>query len=297
MKYLLLCLFFLLHCQTTNPNLKIKTPLPEDFDLARKSFQTFLIKKTIAPTAKSYYEDPIPREVKEITYLSESRNLKSWIRYPVSYGEAKLPAIVFANSGFFRKRSDWIAMQAFIDQGFVVMYPSARGEDGNPGNFEFLYGEVDDFIAAGNHLKTLNRIDSNRIYLFGTLFGGAIALLTSMKQSPFQKIFTYNAYPETKRWDWLQPFDTSDPREIQLRSPMAYIQSIKKPIYMYVGDEFKLKSENIVFAKRAQNLQLPVTVTVLPSDTHTPFLSSITKIISILQEDEARIEKPNANWI
>jgi dipeptidyl aminopeptidase/acylaminoacyl peptidase len=43
------------------------------------------------------------------------------------------------------------------------MTPTLRGENGNPGNFECFYGEVDDVIAAGRYLATLPYVDPKHI--------------------------------------------------------------------------------------------------------------------------------------
>lgn len=60
-----------------------------------------------------------------------------------------------------------------------------RGENGNPGHFEFFYGEAEDAVAAGRYLATLPRVDPKRIYITGHSAGGTLALLAAMLPSPY----------------------------------------------------------------------------------------------------------------
>src|SRR5688572_18252408 len=86
-------------------------------------------------------------------------------KYPAKAGELvayltpdpkdgkRRPAIVWAHGGFGgigeyywkpQPAGNDQTPKAFLDAGFVVMLPSWRGENENPGKFELFYGEVDD---------------------------------------------------------------------------------------------------------------------------------------------------------
>ena len=67
------------------------------------------------------------------------------------------PAIVWITGGETQTIGDvWSTAELFNDQtaqqyrdaGIVMMYPSQRGGNDNPGHREGFYGEVDDILAA-----------------------------------------------------------------------------------------------------------------------------------------------------
>ena len=59
----------------------------------------------------------------------------------------------------------------------IMMFPTLRGGNTNPGAREYLLGEVDDVLAAAEHLARLPYVDPQRIYLGGHSTGGTLALL------------------------------------------------------------------------------------------------------------------------
>jgi dipeptidyl aminopeptidase/acylaminoacyl peptidase len=54
-----------------------------------------------------------------------------------------------------------------------------RGGNDNPGRREGFLGEVDDVLAAADHLSKLPHIDPTQIYLGGHSTGGTLALLVA----------------------------------------------------------------------------------------------------------------------
>lgn len=53
-----------------------------------------------------------------------------------------------------------------------VMYPTFRGSRGDPGPQESFYGEVDDLVAAVALTRTIEGVDTQRVYLGGHGTGG-----------------------------------------------------------------------------------------------------------------------------
>jgi dipeptidyl aminopeptidase/acylaminoacyl peptidase len=106
------------------------------FYIDRSNFETNIIYRMPAP--QKYTNELPPIGVKEITYDSGNLRLKAWLSDKPADGN-KHPAVVYAHGGFSFAKSEWMSMQEFIDQGFVLMAPTLRAENGNPGNFEYLY--------------------------------------------------------------------------------------------------------------------------------------------------------------
>lgn len=224
------------------------------FTNERNGLKTNLLIKAEAP--QEYTEDPIPENAIEIKYKSGNMELKAWIS-KISDDGKKHSAIVYAHGGFAFGRSDWDDAKMYIDNGFVVMTPMVRAENGNPGNFEYFYGEVDDIIAAGNYLKSQTYVDSDKIFLAGHSVGGTLSMLTSMLQSPYKAIASFGGSPEQEDYFTYRkeriPFDYSNEKEIKLRSPIDNIESMQKPLYIYVGKsdyEYLWHSNKIVKASK-----------------------------------------------
>jgi dipeptidyl aminopeptidase/acylaminoacyl peptidase len=256
----------------------------EDLGRARARFKTELIKKLPAP--QDYVYSFPPEGVRVIYYKSGNLRLKAWMSEK-STGEQKLPAIVFAHGGFSFGRSDWEEARPFIEAGFILLAPMLRGGNGNPGYFEFFYGEVDDLLAAGAYLSHLRRIDSNRLFLVGYDTGGTLALLCSQIKNPFHTIIAIGPAPDQdlyfkSYWQSSIPFDTRNELEFRLRSPLAYVFSIKTPLFILVGDmDLNCKSQSLQFARLAAIEQKPCETEVLIGDHFSVLKQAVIRSLEL----------------
>jgi dienelactone hydrolase len=187
-----------------------------------------------------YPDDVPPPGVSLVWYRSGNLKLKAWISKPPDDGK-KHPAIVYLHGGFAFGGSDWDAAKPYVAAGYVVMTPMLRGENGNPGYFEFFYGEVDDAIAAGRYLQQQPSVDPSKVFLSGHSVGGTISMLAAMLPSPYRAIATFGASPDEEvffKWEsQIVPFDATNQKEISLRSPIDHVVSIQKPLFVFVGTE------------------------------------------------------------
>jgi len=109
------------------------------------------------------------------------------------------PAIIWLIGGFSNGIGDtpWApatpdndqSASAYRESGIIMMYPSRRGGNMNPGYHESFYGEVNDIIAARQYLEKLDYVDPKRIYLGGHSTGGTLALLVAESDAGFRAIF------------------------------------------------------------------------------------------------------------
>jgi dienelactone hydrolase len=204
----------------------------------RSSFETNLIK--LIPAPQEYEDEILPAGAKEVIYDSGVLKLKAWLSDKPD-DDNKHPAVVFAHGGFSFGGSGWEDGQEFIKQGFVLMTPMLRGENGNPGNFEYFYGEVDDLVAAADYLANVSYVDRERIFLCGHSVGGTLSILSSMMPSKYRAISSFGGMPDTeyliKNGGYPIPFDSTNRKEFELRSPIYHTDSIIKPLFIYVGDQ------------------------------------------------------------
>jgi dipeptidyl aminopeptidase/acylaminoacyl peptidase len=158
----------------------------------------------------------------------------------------KHPAIIWITGGDCNSVDDsiWQKAPASNDQtasafrlaGIVMMFPALRGGNDNPGEREGFYGEVNDILAAADFLAQRDYVDPKRIYLGGHSTGGTLVLLTGEFADRFRAVFSFgptdnvnNYPPEYKQ------FDASSRRDVELRSPIHWLDSIKSPVFVFEG--------------------------------------------------------------
>ena len=188
-----------------------------------------------------------PKGVFELDYYdSKVGELAAYISSDPEDGE-KHPLIIWIVGGWGYGISeipwsypDWEDDQtgsAFREAGVLMMYPSFRGANGNPGNFETLFGEIDDIAAAYEYAASLPYVDSERIYLGGHSTGGTRALLVSAYTDKFRAVFSFGPVDNVKYHNKTQfTFDTKNNDEYKMRSPIFWLEDIRRPTFVIEGE-------------------------------------------------------------
>ena len=157
------------------------------------------------------------------------------------------PAIIWLTGGDTNSLGDfWRAGPEFNDQsarayrdaGLVVMFPTLRGGNTNAGGKEYFLGEVDDVLAAADHLARLPYVDPNQIYLGGHSTGGTLALLTAETSGRFGAVFAFGPVAAADRYSSSQlpvNFRQHGELELKLRSPIHWLSGISTPTYVIEG--------------------------------------------------------------
>ncbi len=131
--------------------------------------------------------------------------------------------------------SDDSAAKAFRDAGVVVMFVTLRGGNGDARGKEFFLGEVDDVLAAADHLASLGYVNAERIFLGGHGGGATLALLTAETSSRFAGVFAFGPMAEVDHYSSIVvpvDFNQYSAQERRLRSPLYWLQGIESPTYM-----------------------------------------------------------------
>lgn len=221
----------------------------EEYAQARQKFRTKLVRRGPAP--QNWKLEPPPFGAKEMEYTSGGLRLRAWVSSAPPAG-VRRPAVLFLHGGFAFGADDWQQTQPYRDAGFVVMTPTLRGENGLPGSFSMFYDEVDDVLAAAEALARLPYVDANRLYISGHSVGGTLTMLAAMASNRFRAAASFSGSPDQIAWtrgnSSIVPFDTSDPREYHLRSPMAFPRSFQCPVRVYYGEQ------EIFFSSASQKL-------------------------------------------
>jgi dipeptidyl aminopeptidase/acylaminoacyl peptidase len=229
-----------------------------------------------------------PTEARAVTFNSGSLKLKAWIS-DIPAGAKKQPAIVYCHGGFAFGEEDWEQAEPFRKAGYIVLMPMLRGENGNPGNFELFYGEVDDAIAAGKFLSVLSGVDKSRIYIAGHSAGGTVAALSALLPSPFTAAAAYGAPCDMEtflargsQFRGVAPFDSDDATERRLRSVTAFIKTLRCPLYLFAGstDDFARHSM-FNLDTLATNAGKTCQTFVIPGDHFSSVDESIARTIEL----------------
>jgi DNA-directed RNA polymerase subunit RPC12/RpoP len=262
--------------------------------LQRKAaFQTKLLKQGPAP--QDWQPESPPTGVEQVRFSSGALQLKAWVGKPNATGGAKSPAFVFFHGGFAFGGDDFSACDPFRQAGFVVMAPMLRGENGQPGNFELFWHEIDDAKAAVRWVAAQPYVDGDRVYAFGHSVGGGISCLLSLHDDvPLRHCGSSGGlYPEATfvGWSDIVPFDQSNPVERKLRILLGNIKDMQRQHHAYIGDADELRlAVNLAKAEaRADSL---LTVESIAGDHFTSFKPALRKYLQVCQSDTGTPSRP-----
>lgn len=209
---------------------------------ARRGFKTQLVAQ---PADKQAVPEPPARIFQKVRYDTAVGQLAAYLT-PDPKDNKKHPAIIWITGGDCNSIDEgcWKegppdndqSASAFRKAGIVMMFPSLRGGNDNPGTKEGFLGEVDDVLSAADFLAKQPFVDSKRIYLGGHSTGGTLVLLVSEYSDRFRAVFSFGPADEVAGYgpEFL-PFNRSNPREIELRSPGRWLASIKSPTFVFEG--------------------------------------------------------------
>jgi hypothetical protein len=214
---------------------------------------------------------------------------------PDPHDGKKHPAILWAHGGFTGIGSYfWTPHPADDDQtpaqfkaaGFVIMLPSRRGENDNPGHEELFFGEIDDTLAALDYLARQSDVDTSRIYMIGHSTGGTVALLTANCTHKLRAVFSLGGCPDINTIlrspePWPAPFDIHNEHEVRVRSAIDYIDSLSTPTWFFEGDHSSYPADALEMMRRGLKVKAPFVAFGLKGDaaTHMSIVHPVTQMI------------------
>ncbi len=241
------------------------------------------------------------------SYDSDGMRLTSFVS-PDPEDNQKHPAIVWITGGESNTLDDFWTMRSedndqaaspYRDAGIIMVFPTLRGGNENPGVIEVNYGEVDDVISAAKRLATLPYVDADRIYLGGHSTGGTLALLVSEVASStnpelFKEVISFGATQQTMFLKEPIIDGDEDSREMDLRTPANWTNDILIPTWVIEGKSDSSNYEDLnKLCADSDNLQLHCAF--IPKYNHFGVLYPVNKVIAqqILNDQPISID-PNA---
>jgi dienelactone hydrolase len=254
----------------------------------RAAFHTKLV--FAGPSPQEWEREEPPPGVREVSFPSGELELKAWLHVPAGKEERR-PAIAYFHGGFAFGASDFDDCQPFVDAGFVVMTPIFRGENGNPGNFEMFWGEVDDAIAAVKWLHAQPLVDPDRVYTFGHSSGGVLSALVSLwKDVPIQHGGSSGGLYGTDVFDrahqrWRVPFDRANPVECQLRVLPGNVKWMQHRHYAYIGKDDVGVMAGVESARsEAEKADSLLTIVMIPGDHGSSLEGAMHEYVKLIQK-------------
>ena len=228
---------------------------------------------------------PAPADCEYVEYESPAGKLGAWMmRPPNAYlqKERKYPAVLYGHGGFAVGTSDATMVLPLVSSGYIVMIPAWRGENGNPGNFEMCYGEVEDAAAALEYLKNQPDVNADYIYAGGHSAGATIVSLLAETAPGLKKVVACGAYPNMREGAYEgAPFNPTDIYETELRAPSEHVKFLTCPLLLLYGDEDEhYIAQAKLMKKEAQKLGKNVDFSVMQGKTHQTALGpAITRML------------------
>ena len=208
---------------------------------ARQGFVTQIVRKGESQGAP---DSPTGSVFELIHYRSAVGPLAAYITKDPGDGK-KHPAIVWITGGDTNsigdvwtpnERSNDQSASAFRKAGIVMMFPSQRGGNNNPGRREGFYGEVDDILAATDHLARLPYVERDQIYLGGHSTGGTMVMLVGAYSDRYRAIVSLGPVASADQYGGEFVYcDFSNEVEMALRSPIHWLHSVMTPMFVFEG--------------------------------------------------------------
>lgn len=255
------------------------------FSLAelRKSFQTHL-KDT--PEEREPAPAPPPGVFEKVSYPAPLGNNVAYVT-PVREGPRR-PAMLWIQGGFNWgiDESAWTpaprdndqSARAFREAGMVLMMPSLRGCNDNPGSREYFLGEVDDILAALDFLARRPDVDPERIYLGGHSTGGTLVLLTAASGAHVRGAFAFGPIDNVARYGKTgTALDGANEQELRLRNPVNFMDRIRVPTLVIEGEAGNVSAFGPL--RRAAG-SAPVEFLSVPTTTHFSVLAPLSELLA-----------------
>jgi dienelactone hydrolase len=256
---------------------------------ARRGFKTALVPSSYKPDGTA--PQPPPQVYRKIQYVSPAGKLAAYLT-PDPGDRKKHPALLWAHGGFGGiGAANWgpdNGSAAFRQAGLIVMCPAWRGENENPGRFELFYGEVEDAVAAVQHLAGLPYVDPARIYMAGHSTGGTITLLTVEATAQVRAAFSFGGCPDLANLFLLSegkgyghtPFDPKSQDEVRLRSPINFVSAIRVPTFYFEGELSLYPLDAARMEKAAQEKSVPFKAWKIEGGDHFNIERPITQLLA-----------------
>lgn len=216
-----------------------------------------------------------------VTYLSNNLKVKGLLAEPIAPGS--YDGFLYLRGGI--KNVGMVRVGRiiqFASEGFIVMAPFYRGNQGGEGNEDFAGNDRYDAISSIELLKRHQHVNPNRIHVFGFSRGGVMALLAGILSAHVCSIVTWGGVSDmfltyVEREDLRRMMKrviggtpTKFPARYVWRTPLYELEKIDAPVLIIHGVKDKNVSVEHAYRleKRLKELNKPVESWYFEEFTH-----------------------------
>ncbi|MCY1047135.1 alpha/beta fold hydrolase [Corallococcus sp. bb12-1] len=252
---------------------------------------------TLRKTFRTQLKDP--RGMPMRAHIPPSGILE-WVRYPAPLGSneayvtpvregARRPAMVWIHGGFSwdigplawvpAARDNDQSARAFREAGMVLMLPSLRGANDNPGAREYFLGEADDVVAAIDFLAQRPDVDPARIYLGGHSTGGTLALIAAAHAPRLKGAYVFGPTHDVSGYGKTgTALDRATGPELWMRNPVSFVDALRVPTQVIEGADHGNAEAFEPLRKAAKGA--PLSFLLVPGTTHFSVLAPVTELLA-----------------
>jgi len=201
--------------------------------------------------------NPVVR-AQSVKWKNDNYNVQGWLIMPRTLVPGKkYPMIVNVHGGpsaasgpNFVSRGN---TRDFIDRGYFVFLPNPRGSYGQGEAFtaanvkDFGYGDLRDILTGIDAVEKVAPVDDKRLGITGFSYGGYMTMWAVTQTNRFKAAAAgagvanwLSYYGENGIDQWMIPFFGStvyhDPAVYAKSSPITFINNVKTPTFVYVGE-------------------------------------------------------------
>ena len=246
------------------------------------AFRTNL--KRRGPSPQSWTPEAPPEGFREIRYRSGELELPGWLKIAPD-APSKAPAVVYFHGGFAFGPED-VEDALPLGERRVLLCPTLRGENGNPGTFEMFLAEQEDAIAAVRWLAAQPFVDPERIYTFGHSAGGAISALLSLRDDVACRhggssggLYDERIFSSLE----MTPFDPQDSAECRMRVLVGNVRWMRRRHFAYCGKDDR--GQAVAAARRESGTSSLLSIKELAGDHFTSLPTAIAEYAAVVAQN------------
>ncbi|MCM3002883.1 alpha/beta hydrolase family protein [Priestia koreensis] len=247
---------------------------------------------------KQRYPSPNPRiDLYLVTYMSEGLRVKGLLAEPKE--EGTYDGFVYLRGGIKGVGMVRIGrIVQFASEGFVVMAPFYRGNQGGQGNEDFAGDDRFDAVNAYELLAHYPKVNQNRIHLFGFSRGGVMALLTGILIPEVRSVvvwggvsdmvLTYEEREDLRRMMKRVIGGTPHkyPERYKWRTPLHDIHTLNAPVFIIHGEQdqnvsvehsYRLEKRLVEAGKSVQTRYYPQYTHYFPPQENRKMVRELTQ--------------------
>lgn len=197
------------------------------------------------------YPSPSPHiNVFTVTYYSSGLKVKGLLAEPKA--EGKYDGFLYLRGGIKNVGQVRVGrIVQFASEGFVVMAPFYRGNQGGEGNEDFAGDDREDAFSAFKLLASHEKVKTDRIHVFGFSRGGVMALMTGNEFPEVCSVvswggvsdmfLTYEERVDLRRMMKRVIGGTPNkyPERYEWRTPLLELERLDAPILIIHGEQDK----------------------------------------------------------